>query len=109
MFISDVFLILSLSCWLSSTNNLIWIFIAFVGLVELVSERTFNSLESEFRVSNTFHLSIQRSQYVIVVRSEIALAISYRTRALRILVLLKSGKKQKFVIVISKLRYKDLL
>ena len=64
--ISNVFVILSLSCWISSTNNLIWTFIAFVGLIELVSEQTILwnlNLESE----NTIHLCIQRSQYLTVV------------------------------------------
>ena len=31
------FFLLTLSCWMSSTNKLNWIFVLFVGLIELVS------------------------------------------------------------------------
>ena len=32
-----VFYFFEYSCWLSSTNNLIWIFVAFVAFIEIVS------------------------------------------------------------------------
>ena len=32
-----MFHFLEFSCWLSSTNNLIWIFVAFVAFIEIVS------------------------------------------------------------------------
>ena len=32
-----IFYFFEYSCWLSSTNNLIWIFVAFVAFIEIVS------------------------------------------------------------------------
>ena len=36
------FVFIILSCWMSSSNNIIWIFVSFVGLIAIVSGNRLN-------------------------------------------------------------------